>query len=99
MMRAMGIAQTILFASTTIVSAQGSNTQPPPQGAPPPQVLRQTGTMYDGNNANLQLPAEPNKYWVDLWAAPISTGRGHPLDRPHANQGGRDQPALGAAHP
>lgn len=73
MIRAMGVAQTILFASTTIVLAQG-NPQSAPQGAPPPQVLSQTGTMYDGNNANLQLPAEPNKYWVDLWAAPVSAG-------------------------
>ena len=80
MVRAMGIAQAILFASTTIVLAQGSKAQPAPQGVPPPQVLSQTGTMYDGDNANLQLAAEPNKYWVDLWAAPISTGRGatHP---------------------
>jgi hypothetical protein len=80
MIKAMGIAQAILFASTTIVLAQGSKTQPAPNGAPPPRVLSQTGTMYDGNNANLQLPAEPNRYWVDLWAAPISTGRGasHP---------------------
>jgi hypothetical protein len=72
MIRAMGIAQAMLFASATIVLGQGSNPHSAPQGAPPPQVLSQTGTMYDGNNANLQLPAEPNRYWVDLWAAPIS---------------------------
>ena len=77
MIRAIGIAQAILFASTTIVLAQGSTGQSKPQGASPPRVLSQTGTMYDGNNANLRLPAEPNKYWADLWAAPISTGRRH----------------------
>jgi hypothetical protein len=77
MIRAIGIAQTILFASTTIVLAQGSTAQSAPQGASPPPVLGQTGTMYDGNNANLRLPAEPNKYWADLRAAPISTGRRH----------------------
>jgi hypothetical protein len=74
MTRAMGIAQTMLLASTTMVLAQGGNTPSAPQKAPPPQVLSETGTMYDGNNANLQLPAEPNRYWVDLWATPISTG-------------------------
>jgi hypothetical protein len=69
----MRIVQTMLLASTTVVLAQGGNTPPARQNAPP-QVLSQTGTMYDGNNTNLQLPAEPNRYWVDLWAAPISTG-------------------------
>lgn len=74
MTKAMGIAQTMLLASTTIVLAQGGNMLSAPQKAPPPHVLSETGTMYDGNNANLQLPAEPNRYWVDLWATPISTG-------------------------
>ena len=31
-------------------------------------VLGETGTMYDGNNANLQLPPEQNEYWARLWA-------------------------------
>jgi hypothetical protein len=26
-------------------------------------ALGQTGTMYDGNNANLQLAPEQNGYW------------------------------------
>jgi hypothetical protein len=72
--REMRIAQTMLLASTTIVLAQGGNTPSAPQRPPPPQVISQTGTMYDGNNTNLQLPAEPNRYWANLWAAPISTG-------------------------
>jgi hypothetical protein len=77
MMRATTFAQAILFASTTIVLAQGSTGQSTPQGASPPRVLSQTGTMYDGNNASLRLRAEPNKYWTDLWAAPMSTERQH----------------------
>jgi hypothetical protein len=24
--------------------------------------------MYDGNNANLQLPPEQNAFWAQLWA-------------------------------
>ena len=67
MIRAMAIAQTILIASVTVVREQHNNA-----GQQPPKVLSATGTMYDGNNANLQLPAEPNEYWVQLWAAPIS---------------------------
>lgn len=76
MIREMRMAQTMLLASTTIILAQGGNTPSAPQTAPPPQVLSQTGTMYDGNNTNLQLPAEPNRYWADLWATPISTASG-----------------------
>jgi hypothetical protein len=30
--------------------------------------------MYDGNNANLQLPPEPNASWSQLWAEPSATG-------------------------
>ena len=73
MIRATGIALAVLFASTVIVLAQGDATPSASQGAPPPQVLSQTGTMYNGDNTDLHLPPEPNKYWLDLWAAPIST--------------------------
>ena len=75
MIRATGIALAILFASTVIVLAQGDAAPSASQGAPPPQVLSQTGTMYNGDNTDLHLPPEPNKYWLDLWAAPISTRR------------------------
>jgi hypothetical protein len=27
-----------------------------------------TGTIHDGNNANLQVPPERNAYWARLWA-------------------------------
>jgi hypothetical protein len=71
MIRTAGIAQTILFAATAMVLSETNTPQSAPQSAPPPKVFSQTGTMYDGNNANLQLPPEPNRYWGDLWAAPI----------------------------
>ena len=71
MIKATGIVSAILVATTTVVFAQGDSTPSAPPGAHPPQVLGQTGTMYDGDNANLQLPPEPNRYWADLWAAPI----------------------------
>jgi hypothetical protein len=59
---AVGIGAIVLIASFTVVLAQGQS----------PEVLGQTGTMYDGNNADLRLPPEPNRYWADLWAAPLS---------------------------
>jgi hypothetical protein len=37
-------------------------------------LFGQSGTMYDGNNANLQLPAAQNAYWVRLWAEPGAAG-------------------------
>jgi hypothetical protein len=30
--------------------------------------------MYDGNNADLQLPSEQNAYWARLWAEPRASG-------------------------
>ena len=68
MVRVIGIMEAILIASAIIVLAQGGNAQTGAQGTRPLQVLGPTGTMYDGNNANLQLPAEPNEYWARLWA-------------------------------
>ena len=84
MSKAMWVAQAMLLASTTFVLAQAGKTQSAPPDTPPPKVLSQTGTMYDGNNANLQLPAEPNSYWVELWAAPISTGTVSSASEPEA---------------
>ena len=86
MIRAMWVAQTMLLASTTFVLAQAGKTQSAPRDMPPPKVLSQTGTMYDGNNANLQLPAEPNRYWVELWAAPISTRSAGPASAAEAGR-------------
>jgi hypothetical protein len=72
MNRAMGIAQAILFGSTTIVLAEGGN------ALAPSQLLGQTGTTHDGNNANPQLPLEPNRYWVGLWAGFSESGNADP---------------------
>ena len=86
MIKAMWVAQAMLLASTTVVLAQAGKSQSAPRDMPPPKVLSQTGTMYDGNNANLQLPAEPNSYWVELWAAPISTGSAGPASAAEAGR-------------
>ena len=100
MIRAMGIVQTILIAPTTVGLAQGNNPSPASQGTQPPQVLGQTGTMYDGNNANLQLPAEPNGYWVNLWAAPISAENSGPASNVGAATaaGSVSGPPIGGQH-
>jgi hypothetical protein len=74
MIRPIGIAAAILAVTAIPALAQGGNPSPAPQGAQPPTVIGQTGTMYDGNNANLQLPPEPNAYWARLWAEPGATG-------------------------
>jgi hypothetical protein len=34
--------------------------------------------MYDGNNANLQLPSEQSAYWEGFWAEPRATGNPGP---------------------
>ena len=66
------VATMILVAAAASALAQGGATQ----GARQPAVIGQTGTMYDGNNANLQLPPEQNPYWARLWAEPGATGSG-----------------------
>src|SRR5262249_45505500 len=49
-----------------------------PQGVQQQSALGQTGTMYDGNNANLQLAPKQNVYWAQLWAQPRASGNfGH----------------------
>jgi hypothetical protein len=72
MIKAIAIATIISLAAAVPVLAQGGN--PPP--AKQPTVIGQTGTMYDGNNANLQLPSEQNEYWARLWAEPGASGDG-----------------------
>ena len=74
MTKAIAIATAILVAATMSALAQGG----PPQGAQHLAVIGQTGTMYDGNNANLQLPPEQNAYWARLWAEPGATGNSGP---------------------
>jgi hypothetical protein len=70
MIKPIAIATIILLAAATSALAQGGN--PPPAGQP--AVIGQTGTMYDGNNANLQLPPEQNAFWAQLWAQPGAQG-------------------------
>jgi len=74
MIRHIAIAAAILAVTAIPALAQGGNPPPAPQGTQPPTVIGQTGTMYDGNNANLQLPPEQNAYWVELWAEPGPPG-------------------------
>ena len=59
-----------------------------------PSVLGQTGTMYDGNNANLQLPPEQNEYWARLWAQPRASANSGPGSAVGATAGGT---SLGSA--
>ena len=74
MIKPIAIAIMILLPAAMPAFAQGGNPSPAPQSAQHPTVIGQTGTMYDGNNANLQLPPEPNAYWARLWAEPGATG-------------------------
>jgi hypothetical protein len=61
MIRPARIATAIVIAAAPIPAlAQG--------GGAPPKVLGRTGTMYDGNNARLQLPSEPNAWYQNRWA-------------------------------
>jgi hypothetical protein len=50
--------------------------------------------MYDGNNANLQLPPEQNAYWAQLWAEPNASGNVGP---PSAVGAGTAGTSLGGA--
>jgi hypothetical protein len=70
MIRPIEIAAAILVFCAPPAFAQSSNPSPTHQGAQPSTVVGPTLTMYDGNNANLQLPAQPNAYWAGLWAQP-----------------------------
>ena len=84
MTKAIATVTLILAASATSTLAQGGA----PQGAPHPAVIGQTGTMYDGNNANLQLPPEQNAYWARLWAEPGATGNSGPASAVGAGAAG-----------
>ena len=66
MIRPAAIMGAIMLAAAPVF-AQG-NGSPPGRSVRSSAVLGQTGTMYDGNNANLQLPPEQNAYWMRLWA-------------------------------
>jgi hypothetical protein len=61
MIKQTAIAAMLLAGTTLPALAQGG----PTQGT---SVVGQTGTMYDGNNAQLQLPPEENAWYGDRWA-------------------------------
>jgi hypothetical protein len=67
MIKPIAVATMIIVAGAMTARAQGGNPSPAPpaQGQP---VLGQTGTMYGGNNAQLQLPPERNVWYEDRWA-------------------------------
>jgi hypothetical protein len=84
MIKPILIATIVLVAAAKPALAQGGT--PPPVGQP--AVIGQTGTMYDGNNANLQLPPEPIAYWARLWAEPEATGNAGPASAVGGGQTG-----------
>ena len=88
MMQDIAIATMILVAAALPALAQGGNPSPAPHSAQPPTVIGKTGTMYDGNNANLQLPPEPNAYWSRLWSEPGATGNSGPASAVGAGAAG-----------
>ena len=90
MIKPILIATMVLVAAAMSALAQVGA----PQGAQHPTVIGQTGTMYDGNNANLQLPPEQNAYWARLWAEPGATGNSGPASAVGAEAAGS---ALGGA--
>ena len=93
MIKPIAIATMMLIAAATSALAQGGS-PPAPQGARPSTVIGPTGTMYDGNNANLQLPPEQNAYWERLWAEPGATGNPGPASAVGAGAAGT---SLGGA--
>jgi hypothetical protein len=90
MIKVIIVATMILVAAGVPALAQGGV----PQSAQHPTVIGQTGTMYDGNNANLQLPPEPNAYWAQLWAEPGAAGNSGPASAVGAGAAGT---SLGGA--
>jgi hypothetical protein len=78
MIKLIAIATMILVAEAIPALAQGGNPPSAPQSTRTPTVIGQTGTMYDGNNANLQLPSDQNAYWARLWAEPGASGNSGP---------------------
>ena len=94
MMKPIVIAAVILVSAAMPALAQGGKPAPAPQGAQRATVVGPTGTMYDGNNANLQLPPEQNAYWARLWAEPGAPGNSGPASAVGAGASGT---SLGGA--
>ena len=64
MIKPIAIAAMLLGGAAQLALAQGG----PTRGAQEPSVVGQTGTMHDGNNAQLQLTTERNAWYEDRWA-------------------------------
>jgi hypothetical protein len=90
MIKAILIATMVLVVAGVPALAQGGA----PQGAQHPTVIGQTCTMYDGNNANLQLLPEQNAYWAQLWPEPNAPGNAGPASAVGAGAAGT---SLGGA--
>jgi hypothetical protein len=88
MTKPIAIAAMLLIAVALPARAQGGNPPAAPQGAQRPTVVGQTGTMFDGNNANLQLPPEQDAYWTQLWAQPGGSGNSGPASTVGAGAAG-----------
>jgi hypothetical protein len=84
MIKAITIATMTVVGAAVPALAQGGA----PQSAQHPTVIGQTGTMYDGNNANLQLPPEQNAFWAQLWAEPGKSGNSGPASAVGAGAAG-----------
>jgi len=61
MIKPTAIAAMLLAGTALPALAQSGPTQGP-------SVVGPTGTMYDGNNAQLQLAPQPNAWYGDRWA-------------------------------
>ncbi|HUC72757.1 MAG TPA: hypothetical protein VMS01_16320 [Stellaceae bacterium] len=68
MFRAIAIASAVLVVPALHALAQPKGSPPAPRSAGAEVVLGQTGTMYDGDNARLRLPPEPNSWYGDASA-------------------------------
>jgi hypothetical protein len=88
MIKPLALTTMMLFVSAGSSFAQGGNppSAPPAQGQQP--IIGQTGTMYDGNNANLQSAPQQNAYWAQLWAQPSASGNSGPASAVGAGAAG-----------
>ena len=100
MMKPIVIAIVILVSAAMPALAQGGKPTSAPQGAQRATVVGPTGTMYDGSNANLQLPPEQNAYWAQLWAEPGASGNSGPASAIGAGASGTSLggPQTGGQH-
>ena len=85
-MKPIALMSIMLVAAIGTAFAQGGNPPPAPSAQTP--VIGQTGTMYDGNNANLRLAPQQNTYWTQLWAQPGMSGNSGPASAVGAGTAG-----------